>query len=142
MVIPDKNTFSLTILNSLDPQTFQVGGHPENTSPSHSQAEQSHSQENRCHIQDTDNSKRPYDSQSQHKQSQSLNCHTRNEVTCDESDVYSRFRRLRRRHVKKIPNDDSIVVRTADDLKVVKLKPKNPACMLLHSQHQSNAMHI
>ena len=52
-----------------------------------------------------------------------------------QSDSHSRFCWLRRRHVQKIPNDDGIIVRTADDLKVVKLKPENTTRVLLYSQH-------
>ena len=47
--------------------------------------------------------------------------------------------RLRRRHIQEVPDDDGVVVRTADDLEVVELQPEHAASVLLHSQHHAHS---
>ena len=47
--------------------------------------------------------------------------------------------RLRRRHIQEVPDDDGVVVRTADDLEVVELQPEHAASVLLHSQHHARS---
>jgi len=48
-------------------------------------------------------------------------------------DDLSGLGRLRWRDIQKVPHDDRVVVRTADDLEVVELQPEHTSCMLLQS---------
>ena len=51
----------------------------------------------------------------------------------------SRLRRLGRRDVQEVPDDDRVVVRAADNLEVVELQSEHAAGVLLQSQHDHDA---